>query len=679
MIKILRKIMNHLSATAVSIRPAATNASVGPGPQALSIGQTTPRMPIRRITDGMLSLSADTPEQRGAAPAPARDNVKVYHIGKDRMPSLAESRDITPTKAPGQPKPKLTDPEARDQNGVFLGPASATDKAQASPKLAVDRTMRISPLYYSGNHAEITMAHEPDPVIGLQTTKADFPRNGDIKPDLVGEQIQRRDQPVYSEDDEDDDMWVEAFKVGTHRDSEGVEHKWEPKHLDIIAQQYNARVDPKNPDHKQAPVVLGHPKDDSPAYGWVDKVRVKGDKLMAHLDQLNTDFVKALKAGAYKFRSISLYPDLNIRHLGFLGGVQPAVPGLGPYKFADNGTQAKTFEFASPVAEPDDLEVKMLRREISFFERLFSRFKLDVDTNHSEPGPQDRVPITRETTGAITQKEISMAGPEKIITGPVGPGEKTVQVTAQPKEPEAQEGILAKMRAGFSEAFASFKAAVDKGEFTEDQVSALKKHFDETEGALTAVQTKLSSYEESEKALKDLQAKHDAAQKAHEDLAKQHEELQKKHEALVKTHEALASSHTESTDAAKDKQFCEGMVAEGRVMPGLVEGHLKQMALCRATDSKAANFAETHATPEVDNYKQWMRAHPVQFSFGEHATTATAKPEFDPTADASKLVSDFCEAEIKANPKMDYSAAFAKVAREHPAEVQAYMTQIVIK
>ena len=679
-----KKPSDHLSAGSVAaVRVPIRKASIGPGPQAMKmgaapdqdggIGQTVKRMPIAKTRDGMMSLSADTPEQSGRPPLSPHDTVKDAHAGKDTMPSLSESRDIIPIRAPKQLESDK-DGEKRDKNGVVMGSASkGIDKAQSAPKHPVDRLMRISPIYYNtklkaADLSEITMA--TDPAIGLRLTPADSMVTNGIKPDLKGEQIAKRDQPVYGEEDDDeeeDDMWVEAFKVGTHTDSDGNQHKWEPKHLDIIAQQYNSRVSDGNPEHKQAPVVLGHPKDDSPAYGWIDKVKVKGDRLMAHLDQLNKDFVAALKSGAYKFRSISLYPDLNIRHLGFLGGVQPAVAGLAPYKFAD-ATQAITFEFAAPD-EPNPADLK---REVNFYKRLFSLFKIDV-TSHSEPGPQDRVPLTREEPGPIQQKETDMA--QQIVTGPVGPGEKTVQVVAQPAKPEADQGLLEKMKAGFAEAAGAYAAACSKGAFEEGEMKVMKKHFEEEK-------------DEREKAFKEWEE----TAKAHKELTSKYADLEKKFGELSKAHAALSTSHAEAeataakavadaaaaAEAAKknaNRQFCEARVSEGRMLPANVDQYVKFMEMCQSKDEGAANFAETKATPELDAYKSWLMAQPKVVEFGEQATTVTARSAADPIpgADASDKVTQFCEAYMKADPKVTWPQALNKCRDEHPAEMAAYL------
>ncbi len=65
---------------------------------------------------------------------------------------------------------------------------------------------------------------------------------------------------------------------------------------------------------------------------------------------MNPDFQQMVKSGAFRNRSVAINPDMTLRHVGFLGAVPPAVKGLKPVQFRDQGA-AVEFEFA--IAEPD--------------------------------------------------------------------------------------------------------------------------------------------------------------------------------------------------------------------------------------------------------------------------------------------------------------------------------------
>ena len=100
-------------------------------------------------------------------------------------------------------------------------------------------------------------------------------------------------------------MWIEIFKTGTHTDSDGNTRTWNKQDLDRIASQYNPAI-------HEAPVVIGHPKVNAPAYGWVEDLKREGGTLFANLKELVPEFVDLLKRKLYKKRSVSLYPDTRL-------------------------------------------------------------------------------------------------------------------------------------------------------------------------------------------------------------------------------------------------------------------------------------------------------------------------------------------------------------------------------
>jgi hypothetical protein len=133
-------------------------------------------------------------------------------------------------------------------------------------------------------------------------------------------------------------MWKEVFKSGIHTDANGNERDWSQEDLDSIVEKYNKQL----PDDKhEAPVVIGHPVNNSPAYAWVEELKRDGDTLMAKFSQLDPNFEELVKDGRYKKVSIALYPDMMLRHVGFLGAVPPAVKGLKDSQF----TEDKQFTF----------------------------------------------------------------------------------------------------------------------------------------------------------------------------------------------------------------------------------------------------------------------------------------------------------------------------------------------
>ena len=123
-----------------------------------------------------------------------------------------------------------------------------------------------------------------------------------------------------------EEKWIEVFKTGTHTDSSGNTKTWTEGDLDKIVKKYV-------PEEHEAPIVIGHPEINAPAFGWVEGLKREGKLLLAKFKQVVPEFADMVKKGLFKKRSISLYPDFTLRHIGFLGAVPPAVKGLTDIKF----------------------------------------------------------------------------------------------------------------------------------------------------------------------------------------------------------------------------------------------------------------------------------------------------------------------------------------------------------
>jgi hypothetical protein len=151
---------------------------------------------------------------------------------------------------------------------------------------------------------------------------------------------------------------IEIFKAGRHTATNGKTVEFSEADLLRAARNYR-------PSLHEAPVVLGHPTDDAPSFGWASRLRVRGARLFASLDQVEPSFSEAVKAGRYKKVSASFYaPDSRanptpgsyyLRHIGFLGAQPPAVKGLAAVQFAegDDAKSALTIEFAEAAVSTE--------------------------------------------------------------------------------------------------------------------------------------------------------------------------------------------------------------------------------------------------------------------------------------------------------------------------------------
>jgi hypothetical protein len=142
--------------------------------------------------------------------------------------------------------------------------------------------------------------------------------------------------------------WIAVFRAGRHTDATGQTREWTIADLDQIVTSYN-------PAMHEAPVVIGHPKSDDPAWAWVEALKRTGDVLYAQLTQVVPEFGEMLRLGLFKKRSVALYPPENgqgwrLRHLAFLGAQPPAVKGLEDrLAFRGATTPYTAVEFQEPV------------------------------------------------------------------------------------------------------------------------------------------------------------------------------------------------------------------------------------------------------------------------------------------------------------------------------------------
>ena len=124
------------------------------------------------------------------------------------------------------------------------------------------------------------------------------------------------------------DNWIEIFRGGKQIDSAGREHDGDAI-INLAVKNFDAKT-------HEPPLVVGHPQNNAPAFGWVQGLKESGGRLLAKFKDVVPEFEAIAKQGLYKKRSASFYPDGRLRHVGFLGAAPPAVKGLADLKFDDD-------------------------------------------------------------------------------------------------------------------------------------------------------------------------------------------------------------------------------------------------------------------------------------------------------------------------------------------------------
>lgn len=142
---------------------------------------------------------------------------------------------------------------------------------------------------------------------------------------------------------------LQIFRPGSHLASGG-------QRLDFSESDVLATINAYDPAKHEAPIVVGHPKHDDPAYGWVAALSFDEGAVCAESSQVDPAFAEMVAAGRFKKISASFYEPNSpsnpvpgvyyLRHVGFLGGQPPAVKGLRDASFNDGDDQVITLEFS---------------------------------------------------------------------------------------------------------------------------------------------------------------------------------------------------------------------------------------------------------------------------------------------------------------------------------------------
>jgi hypothetical protein len=170
-------------------------------------------------------------------------------------------------------------------------------------------------------------------------------------------------------------MWIEIMKSGEHTDSSGANRSFPIEELEMMAALYNEKAGTNA--SFEAPIVKGHPAHDEPAWGWVKRLARRGEYLLAELKGVMPEFMDEVRKGMYKKISIAIYPDGMLKHIGFLGAAAPAVQGMKPVGFRNEGNGSiYTFSISEVKDIPEGAEndTESLRERVSKLEAMLGEF-----------------------------------------------------------------------------------------------------------------------------------------------------------------------------------------------------------------------------------------------------------------------------------------------------------------
>lgn len=275
---------------------------------------------------------------------------------------------------------------------------------------------------------------------------------------------------------------IAIFKPGKHIAANGAAVEFSEGDLERSIAAYDPAI-------HEAPIVVGHPKDNGPAYGWVSKLSFADGEMMADVSQVDAEFAELVTAGRFKKRSASFYtPDAPtnpvpgvyyLRHVGFLGAQPPAVKGLREVAFAED---EGVVEFADDGMVTGILAL-MMRRLRDFFIAEYGTEKAqsvipdflvsDIEAEARKPA-EPEMPIStafsESTPEQTPEGDVSMT-PEELATlqAKAARAEELEAQVAEYAEAQAKAARVAKV-AGFK---AELAALVNDGKVLPAEVDAL--------------------------------------------------------------------------------------------------------------------------------------------------------------------------------------------------------------
>lgn len=144
---------------------------------------------------------------------------------------------------------------------------------------------------------------------------------------------------------------LEILKPGTYVDMKGQKVTFSEADLRQVVESYD-------PAKHEAPLTLGHPKHDDPAYGWVGALQFSDGALRAETKDVTPELKTLVDEKRFKHLSASLYSPQapgnpttgkwHLRHVGFLGAFPPAVKGLAAISLTED--EQGVHEFAEEDA-----------------------------------------------------------------------------------------------------------------------------------------------------------------------------------------------------------------------------------------------------------------------------------------------------------------------------------------
>jgi hypothetical protein len=231
-------------------------------------------------------------------------------------------------------------------------------------------------------------------------------------------------------------MQKEIFRTGFWRDSAGNTANWTLDKLKSIVQKFNSSTK-LNSQGKRVPLVAGHPKTDSPAFGWVSELRIEGDRLVSAFEDVVDNAKEWAKKKIFREVSIALNPDGSLRHVGMLGGAPPAIPGLEEWKFEDEG---EFTEYVFNQNKEPNMELADALAKITVLEG--QNEKLTKEFEEAKTKVTELETKVSESEAKVTETEKKFSDKEKEFNQLIADNEAKDEERADKADLEFTEGLI---------------------------------------------------------------------------------------------------------------------------------------------------------------------------------------------------------------------------------------------
>ena len=203
---------------------------------------------------------------------------------------------------------------------------------------------------------------------------------------------------------------IEIFRPGTHIDDQGRSHVFSDADVADMAASYN-------PTTREAPLTIGHPEHNLPAYGWVQSVgRNAAGVLTINPHKVEPQFAEMVAAGRFSKRSASFYPPTApnnptpgkwyLRHVAFLGAQPPAIAGLKDIQFSEDDAGGAVSFSESVTADPSTQEsLSMTEAEIKAMqEKLAAEEKARAEAEAKAKAAEDKAKAAEAQAASFAER-----------------------------------------------------------------------------------------------------------------------------------------------------------------------------------------------------------------------------------------------------------------------------------